>query len=80
MIFKFVEEIFGKIVPWRFGDPVQHLSLEPLLKIIFQRYLGGGSTRASAIPLLWMLVYCLSFMGWICLNVLTLHVNCFVQD
>jgi len=56
MICKFDEEIFGKVIPSRFGDPVRHLSQEPLLKIVFQRYLGGGSTCASAIPPLWMLV------------------------
>lgn len=75
MIRKFVEEIFGKMVPSRFGGPIQHLSQEPLLKFIFQRYLGGGSTCASAIPVLWMLVRSLSFMELISLNVFAPHVN-----
>lgn len=59
MICKLIEEILGKMIPSRFGGPLQCLSQAPLPKIIFQRYLGGVSTCASAILLLWMLVRCL---------------------
>lgn len=77
MILEFVEDIFGRMIPSRFGGPVQHLSQEPLFSIILQRFLGGWNTpciRHSS------LVECLcTFMGLIDLNVLTSHVKCFVQ-
>lgn len=59
MVLEFVEGIFGKMIPSRFGGSVQHLSQEPLFSIILQRFLGGWRTLHQAFQPYGMLVHCL---------------------